>query len=95
MIQSASRHWAALGALVAVEAIVLDPFLQAVITTYGSSDNTATERSAIIGYALKVDGGQVTNWYISGPSRLVNTSAGLLLVFSTPKTVSQSRTSES
>jgi hypothetical protein len=74
---------------------VLDPFLQAVITTYGSSDNTATERSAIIGYALKVDGGQVTNWYISGPSRLVNTSASLLLVFSTPKTVLQSRTSES
>jgi hypothetical protein len=64
--------------LVAVGAIAFDPFLQAVITTYGNFDSAATEQSATIGYTLKVDGGQIINWYKSGPSRLVNTSVGLL-----------------
>ncbi|KAF1839422.1 hypothetical protein BDW02DRAFT_593774 [Decorospora gaudefroyi] len=69
------RHWAALGALVTVGTVAFDPFLQAIISTYGQSDDVTTTSSATIGQALKADGGYIIN-YKSGPVGLVSEPFG-------------------
>jgi hypothetical protein len=70
------RHWAALGALVTVGSVAFDPFLQAVITTYGTLDDVTTTQDATVGYSLKADGGQIIDWSRSGSTSVVNTSQG-------------------
>ncbi|KAH7078143.1 hypothetical protein BKA63DRAFT_593533 [Paraphoma chrysanthemicola] len=61
------RHWAALGALVTVGTVAFDPFLQAVITTYGRLDGVIIEPGASIGNALRVDGGKTIKLAVPPP----------------------------
>ena len=72
------RHWAALGALVIIGTVAFDPFLQAVLSTYGRLDiDHLTQDMAHVQQALVVDAGtlMVRN---GGPVMSVETSSGLL-----------------
>jgi hypothetical protein len=75
-----------LGALVTVGTVAFDPFLQAILSTYGQLDDAvANSTGATIGQALRVDGGSIID-VSGGPLMAFNLSSGLVQI-----TISQSR----
>ncbi|EMD87167.1 hypothetical protein COCC4DRAFT_84582 [Bipolaris maydis ATCC 48331] len=79
------RHWAALGALMTVGTVAFDPFLQAILSTYGQLDNASANPAATIGQTLKMEGGSIIE-FSAGPIGWENTSSGMVSY-----TASQSR----
>jgi hypothetical protein len=71
------RHWAALGALVTVGTIAFDPFLQAVISTYGQLDSIPTNSNVTIGQSHRMHIGYIQS---KGPTNAVNITGGILLI---------------
>jgi hypothetical protein len=62
---------------VIVGSVAFDPFLQAVITTYGRLDDVITNQDATIGYSLKADAGQIIEASRTGAMAVMNTSQGV------------------
>lgn len=62
--------------MVTIGTIAFDPFLQAVLGTYGRWNDSATTFNATIGYALQVDGGNEIEPGRTGPVSFVNTTEG-------------------